>query len=167
MLGVDCLISRGDRVLLRRSTLDGVLAPELLPLAGTPYHGESPIHACVRIAREQASLQVSPSCAAVLLHAGPNLPVDYRLAFIAQLLQNGPAPSPEDEFAWVTIDELIARPDVPEFERRLLPQLITVGTPIEVIVQIDASKQPAARSIGQIAPIDPARLSPLVFAVTN
>ena len=159
MPSVECLIHRSEFVLLARAEPAGPLAA----IGGPVRAGESPLAACVRQVREQTGLQVSPSCVAIVVEEISDNPTDYHLTFVAECPD--PRWQPGDGLEWVPYGEIPRRPGISDLDRQLLPELLSSGAPVTVLIDIDASTQPPRRSLKGIMPIDPARLSPLVFAV--
>ncbi len=160
MPAVECLIHRRDLVLLVR---DAGASPALRAVGGAVRDGESALAACARHVREQTGLHVSPSCVAIVVEELSASPADYHLTFVAECPQQDWQPPAGLE--WVAYHELAGRDDLSELDRELMPELLSSGAPVTALVDIDVSTEPPSRRLRAIAPVDPARLSPLVFAV--
>jgi ADP-ribose pyrophosphatase YjhB (NUDIX family) len=159
MPSIDCLITKDKRLLLARAGASAMLRP-----IGTAVNsGESPLEACLRAVRELTGLHINPSCAAIVLTENTDHAVDYHLSFIAEEHDEEPAPDRAAGLVWVSIGEVGARDDIPALERALIPRLLTSGAPVAVIIETAAD---GSRRIKDVSLFDPARLSPLVFAVT-
>ncbi len=165
---VDCLIVRSGRLLMVRRPQGKTQPGMLLPIGGKVGPGESPLQACLREVREETGLHVAPSCAAVIANLTSGLAAGYGLTFIAELpAGENPSEGTEAELEWVALSDLPSRQDVPELDRELIPRLLASGRPLSVIVDVDTSTEPHTRRVVAVSGIDPARLSPLVFAVTS
>ena len=161
---IECLIVQGDRLLLARQSddlVDGILHP----ISGRVEPGEVPLHACIRVVLKEAGAHLSPSCAAVILNEAPNEGAGYRLVFVAEL----PASSvvdhrSESALEWVPVSQLNSTAALSSLNRELLPKVLAAAAPLAVVLEtlVDGS-----RAIQEVSPFDPARLSPLVFAVTD
>jgi ADP-ribose pyrophosphatase YjhB (NUDIX family) len=161
MPSVNCLILRDSRLLMKRPSLGEVPAPVLSLIEGPVKSGESPLAACVRLVEEDTGWRVMPSCVAVLLLGSDNESGEYCLSFIAQAASKQRF-LPAAHFEWVKISDLASREDVTKLDRELVPLLLSSHSPISVVVHVKDS--PATAALGAISLVDPARLSPLVFA---
>jgi ADP-ribose pyrophosphatase YjhB (NUDIX family) len=159
MPSVNCLILKDGRLLMKRRTHGKVQAPGLSLIEGLVKSGESPLAACVRLVEQDTGWRLIPSCVAVLLLGADNESGEYCLSFIAQAAGEQ---VPKDHFEWIQVSELAAREDVTKLDRALVPVLLSSHSPVSVVVHLNDS--PGVATLGAISRIDPARLSPLVFA---
>jgi ADP-ribose pyrophosphatase YjhB (NUDIX family) len=158
---VNCLILRDSRLLMKRRTPGELQTPGLSLIEGSVNAGESPLAACVRLVEEDTGWRLMPSCVAVLLFGSDNESGEYCLSFIAQAAREQEVLAAH-HLEWVQVSELGSREDVTKLDRELVPLLLSSHSPISVVVHLRDS--PATAALGPISPIDPARLSPLVFA---
>ena len=154
---IECLITRDEKLLLVRDA-DGAL----LPLRARVAAGEAPIEACVHQARRLTGLTLTPSCVALIFDESPETAADYRLVFVAA----APGATAAGDFEWLTLEELDRQTDVPALERELIPRLLMADGPLAVVVDVDASTQPPVQRLQAVTAIDPARISPLIFAIS-
>ena len=166
MPAVECLIVRNKCVLLMHRIQETTRSSMLVQIGDDVQSGESAIECCLRRVRQVTGFQVAPSCAAVIMTVTPGKGTDYSLTFVAE----GPAQEPAQRSAgileWVALSELSERDDVSELDRQLIPRILSSSEPITVLVDVDMTRPPTRR-VAEISTIDPARLSPLVFAVTS
>jgi ADP-ribose pyrophosphatase YjhB (NUDIX family) len=164
MPSIECLIVRDGRVLMLRSAADGARPGVLKPVEAKVEAGETPIEACVHHVREQTGLTVTPSCVALTFDETPETSTDYCLTFVADAPE-GESPVAAVEPVWLTVDEVAEREDVPALQRELIPQMLMAEAPVAIVLDVDRSTQPPTRRLNMITALDPARLSPLVFAI--
>ena len=160
MPSVNCLILKDNGLLMKRRSEASLPEPGLSLIEGPVNSGESPLAACVRLVEKDTGWRLLPSCVAVLLMGVDDHSNDYCLSFIAQAVIEGEA-LPAGDFEWVPVDALSSREDVARLDRELVPLLLASHGPMSVVVHGDDT---TAARLGAVSSIDPARLSPLVFA---
>jgi ADP-ribose pyrophosphatase YjhB (NUDIX family) len=164
MPSIECLIVREGRLLLlREASRDGTRPGRLLPVEARVQPGETPIGACVRHTREQTGFVVTPSCVALTFDESAETSTDYCLTFVADAPE-GQEPAAA-EALWLSLAELESHQDVPPLQRDLIPRMLTADQPVAIVLDVDTTRQPPVRSLRMVSEIDPARLSPLVFAI--
>ena len=165
---VECLLVRGEQLLLIRLPLNSSNPGMLLPIGGQVEPGESPLEGCLRKVREQAGLVVSPSCAAVTFNTWSDGRTDYHVTFVAPAPEQEPVTNErEGEPEWIELKGVPYRQDIPELDRALIPRILAASAPFAVHVNIDMTSDPYIRRLQSIEAIDPGRLSPLVFGTST
>ncbi len=159
---IECLVVHESRLLLTRRPPSERVADSLRPISGEVEEGEVPLHASTRIIAGETGLQITPSCAAVILN--DDAAASYCLIFVAEIPSETLSRSSTSTLEWVPLNEVATRLDLSELNRALIPTVLGVSAPI--VVALDVGPDGAQR-IKETAPIDLARLSPLVFAVTS
>ena len=156
---VNCLILKDSRVLMKR------VSSEDTQTLGLPEavvkSGESPLAACIRLAEQATGWRLVPSCVAVLLLGADQESGEYYLSFIAQAA-NEHEVSAVGDFEWIQVADVGSMDVVSRRDRELVPLLLSSHGPVSVVVHVEGSH--AAAALGPASRIDPARLSPLVFA---
>jgi ADP-ribose pyrophosphatase YjhB (NUDIX family) len=163
---VECLITHTGQVLLVRRPEDKTQPGMLLPVGGHVEAGESPLEACLREVREETGLTVTPSCVAVVFSGAAETTGEYKLTFVAEAASELVTPSAASALEWVAVESLTEREDVPALDRELIPRVLASSSPLAIVLDVDATTEPYTRKLVSVSAIDPARLSPLVFAVT-
>jgi hypothetical protein len=108
--------------------------------------------------QQNTALHVSPSCVALVVRVSPGHLIDHGLVFVCDVAEpETPAPS---RFEWVSADEMENHTKIADIDRKLIPRLLTSDHPLSVVLGVEDG----GSHILAISAIDPARLSPLVFA---
>ena len=110
----------------------------------------------------ETGLQLSSSCAAVILNEEPNEGTGYRLVFVAELAARSVIDDQSrTNLEWVPVNQLGSNSELSSLNRELIPKVLATASPLAVILETQAD---GSRVIQEASPIDPARLSPFVFA---
>jgi hypothetical protein len=158
---VECFLTRNDDVLMLRGD-DQMLTP----LVTEVRSGESPIEASVRLIIEQTGLHLSPSCAGLYFRLKPGHLTEDGLAFVAevtdQMIVTGLVASKQE---WVEVDGISSRSDVSPSYQQQTARFLAADHPLAVVLAEGESSETSGESKVVVAALDPAVLSPLVFAI--
>ena len=161
---IECLIIQGDRLLLTRQE-DDVKDGILQPISGRVEPGEIPLHACNRVVLKETGFKLSSSCAAVILNEEAHEDVGYRLVFVAELAASSVIDDQSgSNLEWVPVSQLDSNAELSSLNKALLPKVLATAAPLAVVL---AEQADGSRAVQEASPIDPARLSPFVFAATD
>jgi ADP-ribose pyrophosphatase YjhB (NUDIX family) len=165
---VDCLIVKDGKVLMLPSGGGEGASETLVPVRGRVQGGEYPLQACARLVKEKTSLHVNPSCVGVVVDESEGHSGEYCLAFVAELSPaEDPSAATREGFRWLPFGQVGQAEGVAVLDREVIPALLTSDRPLEVVLTLDETGPALRRRVLNILPVDPARLSPLVFAVTT
>ncbi len=163
MKSVVCILTRKGEVLLLRGEGEMLTALETEVRAG-----ESPIEASVRVIKEQTGQLLSPSCAGLYFRLKPGHLTDDGLAFVAEVpAEKVVSGSLAGEQEWVALGSIRSRADVSSSDQQLIVRFLSADHPLVVILAEGENAEPAAESEVAVSALDPAVLSPLVFAVQS
>ncbi len=140
----------------------------LTPLVTEVRAGESPIEASVRVIAEQTGLHPSPSCAGLYFRLRPGHLTEDGLAFVAEVSVEAELSNPAARnHEWVGLGSISNRSDVSSSDQQQTARFLAADHPL-VVVLAEGEKTPASgESQVAVSSLDPAVLSPLVFAVQS
>ncbi len=163
MKSVECFLTRRDDVMMLRGE-DQMLTP----LVTEVRSGESPIEASVRLIAEQTGLHLSPSCAGLYFRLKPGHLTEDGLAFVAEIaadveLSNPLGNNPE----WVELASISTKSDISPSYQQQTARFLAADHPLVVVLADGEETQSSGESTVAVSSIDPAVLSPLVFAIQS
>ena len=161
MKSVECFLTHGDNILMLRGE-DGMLTP-LMTEVGV---GESPIEASVRVIVEHTGHRLTPSCAGLYFRLKPGHVTEDGLAFVAEVTgQNFASEESAKNREWVKVVGISDRDDVSASYHLLITRFLAADHPLVVVLASGDDPQAEGESQVAVSSLDPAVLSPLVFAI--
>lgn len=163
MKSVECFLTHEEEVLMLRGD-DQMLTPLVTEVRA----GESPIEASVRVIFEQTGLHLSPSCAGLYFRLKPGHLTEDGLAFVADVADKRTVTSvAAGKQEWVGVEGISSRSDVSPSYQQQTARFLAADHPLAVVLAEGEDSETSGGSKVAVSSLDPAVLSPLVFAVQS